>query len=164
MSSVNPAQKFGIVPKDVAGGTSGLAFLQGMLNQTYPAPPFTQTTDIWLAEAETGRVVFEATPSARFYNPLGTVHGGWTSALLDSAMGCAVHSTLRPGQVYTTVDMSVSFVRAVLESTGKLRCEGKVIHTGSRIATAEGRIWDAAGTLIAHGSETCLVINLPPAT
>ena len=79
-------------------------------------------------------------------------------------MGCAVHSTLKPGQIYTTVDMSVSFVRAVLESTGKLRCEGKAIHTGSRIATAEGRIWHAAGTLIAHGSETCLVINLPPAT
>jgi uncharacterized protein (TIGR00369 family) len=164
MSSVNPAQTFGIVPKDVAGGMSGVAFLRGMLDQTYPAPPFTQATDIWLAEAETGRVVFEATPSARFYNPLGTVHGGWTSALLDSAMGCAVHSTLKPGQIYTTVDMSVSFVRAVLEGTGKLRCEGKVIHTGSRIATAEGRIWDDAGTLIAHGSETCLVINLPPAT
>jgi uncharacterized protein (TIGR00369 family) len=164
MNSINPAQKFGIVPKDVAGGVSGLAFLQGLLNQTFPAPPFAQTTDIWLAEVETGRIVFEATPSARFYNPLGTVHGGWTSALLDSAMGCAVHSTLKPGQIYTTVDMNVSFVRAVIESTGKLRCEGKIIHVGNRIATAEGRIWDAAGTLIAHGTETCLIINLPPAS
>ena len=106
MSSVNPAQKFGIVPKDVAGGTSGLAFLQGMLNQTYPAPPFTQTTDIWLAEAETGRVVFEAMPSARFYNPLGTVHGGWISdpAQLGDGMRCPFDA--EAGQGFTTVDLA----------------------------------------------------------
>jgi uncharacterized protein (TIGR00369 family) len=162
MSSVNPVQKFGIVSKDIAGGMSGLAFLTGMLNRTYPAPPFTQTTGIWLVEAESGRVVFEAVPSTAFYNPLGTVHGGWISALLDSAMGCAVHSMLPSGQLYTTVDMSISFVRPVLESTGKLRCEGKIIHAGSRVATADGRLWDSAGRLVAHGSETCLVVPLPP--
>ena len=163
MSMVDPAQKFGVVPQNVAGAMSGLAFLQAMLDQTYPAPPFTQTTDIWLAQAESGRVVFEAVPSARFYNPLGTVHGGWTSALLDSAMGCAVHSTLKPGQIFTTVDMTVSFVRPVLEGNGRLRCEGRIIHAGNRIATADGRVWDADGKLIAHGSETCLISNLPPA-
>jgi uncharacterized protein (TIGR00369 family) len=162
MSSVDPAQQFGIVARDVAAGMSGLAFLTGMLNRIYPAPPFTQTTGIWLVEAESGRVVFEAVPSAAFYNPLGTVHGGWISALLDSAMGCAVHSMLPSGQLYTTVDMSVSFVRPVLKSTGKLRCEGKIIHSGSRIATADGRLWDSAGRLVAHGSETCLVVPLPP--
>ena len=105
--------------------------------------------------------MFEATPSPRFYNPLGTVHGGWISTLLDSAMGCAVHSVLKAGQAYTTVDMTVSFVRPVFEKTGKLRCEGKIIHAGSRIATAEGRVWDQAGTLIAHGSETCMVMAVP---
>jgi len=158
---MKPEQTFGIVPKGEAVATSGLTFLQRMLDRTYPAPPFTRTTDIWLVEVETGRVVFEATPSDRFYNPLGTVHGGWISALLDSAMGCAAHSMLKPGQSYTTVDMTVSFVRPVVESTGKLRCEGKIIHIGSRIATAEGRVWDGTGALIAHGAETCLVMTLP---
>ena len=76
-------------------------------------------------------------------------------------MGCAVHSVLAPGQAYTTVDMTVSFVRPVSEETGKLRCEGKIIHAGGRIATAEGRVWDEARTLIAHGSETCLVMTAP---
>lgn len=160
----NREQVFGVVPSTVAGGMAGLAFLQGMLNRTFPAPPFTQTTDIWLTEAESGRVVFEATPAERFYNPLGTVHGGWISALLDSAMGCAVHSMLQPGEIYTTVDMAVSFVRPVFAGAGKLRCEGKIIHSGKRIATADGRVWDVGGKLVAHGSETCLILGLPPAT
>jgi uncharacterized protein (TIGR00369 family) len=162
MSLGKTTQEFGIVARDVAAGMSGLAFLQGMLDQVLPAPPFTQATDIWLTEAASGRVVFEATPSERFYNPLGTVHGGWTSALLDSAMGCAVHSMLQPGQTYTTVDMAVSFVRPVFAGAGKLRCEGKIIHSGNRIATAEGRVWDVGGKLLAHGSETCLIVSLPP--
>jgi uncharacterized protein (TIGR00369 family) len=136
---------------------AGLDFLNRLLDGAQPAPPFAAATDIWIVEAQLGRVLFAATPSKRFYNPLGTVHGGWISTLLDSAMGCAVHSVLAPGQAYTTVDMTVSFVRPVFEKTGKLRCEGKIIHAGGRIATAEGRVWDEAGTLIAHGSETCLV-------
>ena len=149
----------GVVPLELATATPGLAFLEGLRDGALPAPPFAAATDVRLVEAENGRVVFEATPSARFYNPLGTVHGGWISTLLDSAMGCAVHSVLRAGQAYTTVDMTISFVRPVIEKTGKLRCEGKIIHAGKRIATAEGRVYDAAGTLIAHGSETCLVMS-----
>jgi uncharacterized protein (TIGR00369 family) len=152
--------------KDVQSGrpplaVAGLDFLNRLLDGAQPAPPFAAATDIWIVEAELGRVIFAATPSKRFYNPLGTVHGGWISTLLDSAMGCAVHSILAPGQAYTTVDMTVSFVRPVFEKTGKLRCEGKIIHAGGRIATAEGRVWDQAGTLIAHGSETCLVMTAP---
>ena len=142
---------------------TGADQLKALIHGTHPAPPFATTTDIWLVEVENGRVVFEGVPSPRFYNPLGTVHGGWISTLLDSAMGCAVHSVLKPGQTYTTVDMSISFVRAVLEKTGKLRCEGKIIHSGGRVATAEGRVFDQAGTLIAHGSETCLVMAIPTA-
>lgn len=153
---------FGIVPPSVATQQSGLAFLRGMLDRTHPAPPITEVADIWMVEAEEGRVVFEAEPSARFLNPLGTVHGGWTSALLDSAMGCAVHSTLKAGHGYTTVDMTVSLVRAVLPTTGRLRCEGKVIHVGGRIATSEGRVVDMRGRLIAHGTETCLILKMPP--
>jgi uncharacterized protein (TIGR00369 family) len=142
-------------------GISGLSFLQRLADGSHPAPPFAKETDIWIVAAERGRVQFDARPSVRFYNPLGSVHGGWIATLLDSAMGCAVHSLLEPGQAYTTVDMSVSFVRAVFERTGKLTCEGKIIHGGGRVATAEGRVWDQAGTLIAHGSETCLVMPAP---
>ena len=137
---------------------TGLAFLQRLINGSHPAPPFAEVTDIWIVEAERGRVVFAATPSKRFYNPLGTVHGGWISTVLDSAMGCAVHSMLTPEQAFTTVNMTISFVRPVFEKTGKLKCEGKIVHSGGRIATAEGRVWDEAGTLIAHGTETCLVM------
>jgi uncharacterized protein (TIGR00369 family) len=140
---------------------AGLEFLRRLADGSFSAPPFATETDIWIVEAEKGRVVFAATPSKRFYNPLGTVHGGWISTLLDSAMGCAVHSVLVPGQAYTTVDITVSFVRPVFEKTGKLKCEGKIVHVGSRIATAEGRVWDEMGTLIAHGTETCLVMKAP---
>jgi uncharacterized protein (TIGR00369 family) len=142
-----------------AASIAGLDFLKRLVDGSYPAPPFAGETDIWIVEAERGRVLFAATPSKRFYNPLGTVHGGCISTLLDSAMGCAVHSVLAPGQAYTTVDMTVSFVRPVFQTTGKLRCEGKIIHASGRIATADGRVWDDADTLIAHGSETCLVMT-----
>ncbi len=154
-----PSNNFGVVPAATAMQMDGLSFLQSMISKQFPAPPFAETSDIWLIEAENGRVVFDATPSQKFLNPLGTIHGGWISTLLDSAMGCAVHSTLKPGHGYTTVDMAVTFVKAVLPVSGKLTCEGKIIHSGGRIATAEGRITDAAGKLIAHGTETCLILK-----
>ena len=165
MGAANPYTTFGVVSREAAVGVSGLEFLRGIMGRTYPAPPFAETTDIWIVEAESGRIVFSAQPSARFYNPLGTVHGGWISTLLDSAMGCAVHSLTKTGQAFTTVDMTISFVRPVFEKTGTLRCEGKVIHAGNRIATSEGRVWDRAGTLVAHGTETCMIFDVaaPPA-
>jgi uncharacterized protein (TIGR00369 family) len=161
MNTSNPSIDGSIGPQQIASKLAGLDFLKGLREGVHPAPPFAAATDIWMAAVESGRVVFEASPSSRFYNPLGTVHGGWISTLLDSAMGCAVHSVLRPGLAYTTVDMTITFVRPVFEKTGKLRCEGKIIHVGGRIATAEGRVLDQAGTLIAHGSETCMVISIP---
>jgi uncharacterized protein (TIGR00369 family) len=161
MSTAHATAEVGIVPSEIATGVAGLDFLEGLRKGTHPAPPFAVETDIWIVEVESGRVIFSATPSSRYYNPLGTVHGGWISTLLDSAMGCAVHSVLKAGQAYTTIDMTINFVRAVFEKTGKLRCEGKIIHAGGRIATAEGRVWDEAGTLIAHGSETCMVMTVP---
>ena len=154
-------QAFGVVDFKTATSMPGLEFLQRMIDGTYPAPPIADVADFWLTEIEPGLAVFEGVPSDRFRNPLGTVHGGWMSTLLDSAMGCAVHSTLKAGQGFTTVDLAVSFVRAVHQGTGRIRCEGKIIHAGGRIATAEGRVWDQAGTLIAHGSETCLVMAVP---
>jgi uncharacterized protein (TIGR00369 family) len=161
MNPNQPPTRFGVVPAATAMQTDGLTFLRNMISQHYPAPPFAETSDIWIVMADHGRVLFEASPAVKFLNPLGTIHGGWISTLLDSAMGCAVHSTLKPGHGFTTVDMTVSFVRAVLPTTGKLTCEGKIIHSGGRIATAEGRVIDAAGKLIAHGTETCLILKAP---
>jgi uncharacterized protein (TIGR00369 family) len=163
MSAENPYREFGVVAKEVAIGMSGIEFLTRLRDKGLPAPPFAEVADIWITEITAGRVVFEAIPSARFYNPLGTVHGGWISTLLDSAMGCAVHSMMKAGQAYTTVDLAVSFVRPVFEKTGKLKCEGTALHVGGRVATALGKVWDQGGTLIAHGSETCLVMNVPGA-
>lgn len=161
MTTRIPRTTFGVVPAATALSTDGLTFLRNMISQAYPQPPFAETTDIWIVSAEHGRVTFEAVPQQRFLNPLGTVHGGWISTLLDSAMGCAVHSVLKPDQGFATVDMTVSFVRPVLATSGKLRCEGKLIHSGARIATAEGRVMDESGKLVAHGTETCLILKSP---
>lgn len=152
---------FGVVGFKTATSMPGIEFLQRLIKGEFPAPPIAEVADFWLVEAEHGRAVFEAVPWDRFRNPLGTVHGGWMSTILDSALGCAVHSTLKAGQGFTTVDLAVSFVRAVHQSTGKLRCEAKVIHVGGRIATAEGRLVDAEGKLYAHGTTTCLVMPIP---
>jgi uncharacterized protein (TIGR00369 family) len=109
--------------------------------------------------AEEGRVVFEGEPTESFFNPLGTIHGGWTSAILDSAMACAVHSTLNAGQGYTTVEMKLNFVRPILPNTGKVTCEGVLIHRGGTLATSEGKLFDAKGRLLAHGTETCMIFS-----
>ena len=156
--------QIGVIPQATAMQMDGLSFMRNLLSKQFPAPPFAETCDIWPIEVEYGRAVFEVTPSQRFLNPLGTVHGGWISTLLDSAMGSAVHSTLKPGHGYTTIDMTVSFVRSVMPSSGKLICEGKIIHSGGRIAAAEGRVTDAAGKLMAHGTETCLILKSPTAS
>jgi uncharacterized protein (TIGR00369 family) len=161
MANEIPFTQFGVVDRKIAASESGLAFLRKLLDATYPAPPISEACDLWLVEVAEGRVVFEAKPSARFYNPMGTMHGGWISAVLDSAMGCAVHSMLKAGQAYTTVELKLNFVRPLLEETGIVRCEGKIVHAGNRMATAEGRLTDAAGKLIAHGSETCMVFAAP---
>jgi uncharacterized protein (TIGR00369 family) len=157
MANEIPFTRFGVVDRKTAVSESGYAFLLKLLDATYPAPPISKACDLWLVEVTEGRVVFEAKPSGRFYNPMGTVHGGWISAVLDSAMGCAVHSMLKAGQAYTTVELKLNFVRPLLEETGLVRCEGKIVHAGNRLATAEGRLTDAAGKLIAHGSETCMI-------
>jgi len=157
MAPNNPYKHFGVVDKNTAASESGYAFLLKLLDATHPAPPISEACDVWLAEVAEGRIVFEAKPSARFYNPMGAVHGGWISTVLDSAMGCAVHSMLKAGQAYTTVELKVNFVRPISEQTGIIRCEGKIVHSGGRLATSEGRLTDAAGKLLAHGSETCMI-------
>jgi uncharacterized protein (TIGR00369 family) len=147
----------GVVSRDVLVAEGGLSFLRGLIDGRHPAPPFSQTTGAYLVEAEPNRVVFRGTPSAAFLNPLGTIHGGWTSAILDSAMACAVHTTLEPGQGYTTVEMKLNFVRPITPDVGEVTCEGVVVHRGGTLATSEGKLFDAQGRLLAHGSETCMI-------
>ncbi|MBV8756115.1 MAG: PaaI family thioesterase [Deltaproteobacteria bacterium] len=138
---------------------SGLEYLAGILRGDFPAAPIAATLNFAPVEFAHGTAAFEGTPERFTYNPLGTVHGGWAATILDSAMGCAVHTTLPAGKGYTTVDLHISLVRALSERTGRVRCEAKVLHTGSSIVTAEGRIIDAAGTLYATGTTTCVVLG-----
>ena len=148
---------FGVVSRETLVAGDGLSFLRGIIDGTQPAPPFAEAMDFDLVEAEEGRVVFTGIPSARFFNPLGTVHGGWTATILDSAMACAAHSTLKPGEGYTTLEMKLNYVRPVMPESGKLRCEGRLIHRGGSVITSEGKLVDGRGKLLAHGTETCMV-------
>ncbi len=112
-----------------------------------------------VAEVENGRVVFEATPTEDAYNPLGTVHGGFLATLLDSALGCAVHTTLKPRLGYTTLELKVNYLRAMTAATGRVRAEGRVIQSGRRAAFAEGEIKDERGRIYATATTTCLVFD-----
>lgn len=149
--------RYGVVDMADAAGMSGLEVLRAIIAGRLPAPPISRTLSFHLTEADEGRAVFTGTPSFEVYNPLGTVHGGWTATLLDSALACAVHSTLAPGEGYTTLEFKVNCVRPITETSGEMRCEGKVVHRGGRIATSEAQLVDAAGKLYAHGSETCMI-------
>lgn len=156
-----PSANFAPLPRDALIGLTGLEVLQRMLDGRLPLPPFGATMDITPNTVAEGRMVFTGRPNAGFLNPMGTVHGGWIAAILDSAMGCAVHSTLKAGQVYTTTSLTVNYVRALLPGDAEVRCEASALHTGRRTATSEGRLVDASGRLIAHGVETCLIIDSP---
>lgn len=151
----------GVVPVDVLASMSGLDFLQGLLDGRLPAPPFAALLGFRPVEIESGRAIFVATPDAKLYNPIGSVHGGYAATLLDSCMGCAVQSKLKAGEGYTTVELKVNFVRQISADTGEVRAEGKVIHVGKQIASAEGRLTDARGRLLAHATTTCLVFSFP---
>ncbi len=161
MSDANVAtEKFGLVPPDVAASMSGLELLQGMIAGRFPGPPIMELIGFRLVEVENGRAVFAGTPGFQHYNPLGTVHGGYAATLLDSCMGCSVHTTMPKGMGYTTLEFKVSLVRPVTADTGPVRAEGKVITSGRRVATAEGRLIDAGGRLLAHATTTCLVFEV----
>jgi uncharacterized protein (TIGR00369 family) len=142
-----------------AGRLAGLPFLEAIRDGRLPAAPVSQLMGFALTEVESGRAVFECEPSESHYNPIGSVHGGVISTLLDSALSCAVHSTLPAGTGYTTIELKVNFVRPVMVGAGRLRSEGRVIHVGSRLATAEARLTEATGRLFAHAVGTCLVFT-----
>ena len=155
-----PPKTYGLVPAETAASMSGLELLRGMIDGRFPGPPIMQLIGFDLVEVDNGRAVFEGTPALKHYNPLGTVHGGYAATLLDSCMGCAVHTTLPKGTGYTTLEFKVSLVRPITADTGLVRAEGLVISSGRRVATAEGRLTDARGRLLAHATTTCLVFEV----
>ena len=154
--------KPGLASPDNVAGKTGLEVMQAMLAGELPYPHITETLDFALIEVEPGKAIFQGTPQLKHYNPLGSVHGGWYATLLDSAVGCAVHTMLPVGRAYTTAELSVNIVRAASHATGPLRAIGTVIHCGRQLATAEGRIVGPDAKLYAHATTTCLVFEMPP--
>ena len=150
----------GVPPLTLLKDMSGLEFLRRVVDGRLPRPPITETLGFDLAEVSPGFALFTMTPQFRHYNPIGTVHGGVAATLLDSCMSCAVQTTIEAGLGYTTLEIKVNMVRPITEKTGPIRAEGRSLHTGRRSATAEGKILDAAGTLLAHGTTTCIVFPL----
>jgi len=136
---------------------SGLEYVDAIFSCELPPPPIATLMGFRGVEAEPGRAVFEMEPGPQHYNPIGSVHGGVALTLLDSAMGGAIYTTLERGVRYTTLEVKTNFVRPISADTGLIRCEGLVIHRGSRVATAEGRLTDRNGKLLAHGTTTCLI-------
>jgi uncharacterized protein (TIGR00369 family) len=143
-----------------AAGMSGLEALEAIRDGRLPPPPIAKLLGMDPVVLAHGRAVFEATPDESHYNPIGVVHGGLAATLLDSATGCAVQSTLPAGMGYTTLELKVNFVRPITRDTGPVRCEGRVVHEGRTVATAEGRaVAQQTGKLLAHGTATCLVVS-----
>ena len=140
-------------------GLSGLEYLKKIVSGELPRPPISALLNFGLAELSEGRAVFTVEPAEYHYNPIGVVHGGLAATLLDSAMGCAVHSVLPAGAGYTTLEIKVNYIRALTAGTGAVRAEARVIHVGGRSATAEGKVLDAAGKLYAHGTATCMLFR-----
>jgi uncharacterized protein (TIGR00369 family) len=138
----------------------GLECMQAIAAGTLPPPPIARLLDFTLVEVEEGRALFAMEPAEWMYNPIGSVHGGIAATILDSCMGCAVHTTLEAGVGYTTADLQVRYIRAMGESTGRVLAEGRVIHRGRRTATAEGRLFvESDETLIAHGTTGCVILR-----
>lgn len=149
-----------VLPVEAMREYSGLELFRKMMRGELPPPPIAQTLDFAIVEVDKGRVVFQGHPSRAHYNPIGSVHGGYHATLLDSCVACAVQSTLEAGQSHTTIELKVNYLRALTDQVGPVRAEGKVIHTGRQIATAQGRLYDVSGRLYAHATTTCLVFTV----
>ena len=151
----------GVARPDQVAGMTGLAMLQAILRGELPYAPIARTLDFNLLEVDEGRAMFQGTPGPAHLNPMGGIHGGWYATLLDSALGCAIHTMMPPGRGYTTAELGLNLVRAIGSKAPRVRAEGKVIHCGRQLATAEGRLYGPDGTLYAHATTTCLVFELP---
>lgn len=151
------ARTYGTVSLEARKELTGLEFVQGLANRTLPLNTIAKTLGYGVTEAEAGRVVIAITPTGDHLNPAGTVHGGLTATLLDSCMGLAVQSTLEKDLSQTTLEFKISLLRPITVETGPIRAEGMVLSRGRRIGTAEGRVTDSDGRLLAHGTTTCLI-------
>jgi uncharacterized protein (TIGR00369 family) len=152
-------KSYGTVSAEQRNGMSGLAFVQGLADGTLPLNTIAQTLGYDVTEAASGRVVVTAEPGAAHLNPAGTVHGGLAATLLDSCMGLAIWSTLEKGLGQTTLEFKISLIRPITPGMGLIKAEGTVLNRGRRIGTAEGRITDDRGRLLAHGTTTCLIFE-----
>jgi uncharacterized protein (TIGR00369 family) len=138
----------------------GIDYMQAVMKGELPAPPIAATMQFELVEAEVGRAVFTCTPDESVYNPIGAVHGGLVCTLLDSAAGCALHTTLPQGKGYTSVEIKVSYLKAVRAGSGLLTATGTVVKAGSRVGFTEATVTDGSGALVATASSTLLVFDL----
>lgn len=150
----------GVPPIETLKTMSGLEFLRGIVDGRLPAPPIADLLGFRLAEVAPGFALFTMTPGLKHYNPISLVHGGVAATLLDSCMSCAVQTHCEPGTGYATLEIKVNFVRAITDQTGPIRAEGRSLYVGRRSGTAEGKLIDANGTLLAHSTTTCMMFTV----
>jgi len=155
-----PELEFGVAPAGRFAGLAGLEQLLRIPSGELPAPPMARTMRQWLSVIEKGKVEFRGEPSEEFLNPMGIIHGGWTMTLLDSALGCAVHTMLKPGEVYSSLGTEVKFIRPIQTTTGQVRAVAEVVTRGQRTATASARVEDQRGRILATGATTCFIQSL----
>ncbi|MEQ8306953.1 MAG: PaaI family thioesterase [Hoeflea sp.] len=150
----------GVVPLDLVAREGGLSVMQGILDGRLPGATIAKTLNFWLTEVGEGTVTFAGAPNGEHLNPLGTVHGGWAATIMDSALACAVMTTLAPGEGYTTVEFKLNLTRPILPDSGEIVCEGRIVHRGRTTATSEAYLRDGGGRLLAHGTETCAIFPI----
>jgi uncharacterized protein (TIGR00369 family) len=156
--------EYGVTPTEVMASMAGIDIVRAIFDGKLPAPPIMQIFEMFDTTAEPGVFVMHSIPGFQHYNMIGSVHGGYAATLLDSAMGLAVHTMLPAGTGYTTLEFKVSFIKGMTKDTGPVRTEGRTLNVGRRAATAEARITDAKGRLLAHATTTCLVFEIPKET
>ena len=156
----NPDHPIAAIPLDLLAKHDGLTLVNMMIKGELPRPPLSSLLNFWLSDAGDGWVEFRGNPSEKFYNPAGTVHGGWMGSIMDSALGCSVWTKVKAGSAYTTAEFKVNFIRPVTSTTGQVICHSKVIHMGRKLAISEASLKDLDGKLLAHGTETCAIFPM----
>ena len=152
--------RFAVPSRDTIKSISGLELFRQLMSGEEPNAPYLELIGARITEVSEGRVICRSVPGLQHYNPMGVAHGGYASSLLDTAMGCAIHTLCKPGTGNMTLELKVNLVRAITAEAGELTAEGTIIHQGRTIATAEGRITDASGKLYAHGNTTCMIVPI----
>ena len=155
-----PEYEYGLAAAERVAGLSGRELLQAIIDGRLPQAPISRTMNFWIVEVGDGQAAFEGEPGPSLLNPMGTVHGGWALTLIDSVAGCACHSTLPAGSGYTTIETKGNFSRAITAATGRVRAEASVVGAGRQIISAQARVLDGSGRVLAHGTSTVLVTSV----